>query len=62
MALIFDSQYQVWNEGDKYKNLALADTFEMMAGAGDEGDELFYKGTIADQIIVDLKQVGKLQA
>ena len=50
----------VWKEGDKYTNLALADTLEMLAEAGDEGDDEFYKGTIAEMIIADLREIGKI--
>ena len=50
---------QVWTEGDKYTNPALADTLEMMAGAGDDGADMFYTGDIASKIIADLKERGK---
>ena len=50
----------VWKEGDEYTNLALADTLEILAEAGDGGDDEFYKGTIAEMIIADLRELGKI--
>ena len=50
---------EVWREGDKYTNPALADTLEMLAEAGDEGDDEFYRGTIAEMILADLRELGK---
>ena len=51
---------KVWTEGDMYTNPALADTLEMMAGAGDDGADMFYTGEIATKIIADLREQGKL--
>lgn len=43
-----------WVEGDVYYRTDLADTLDMLAEAGDEGDDLFYRGEIARKIVQDL--------
>ena len=47
-----------WKEGETYTRNALADTLEILADAGDTGDELFYNGTIAVQLVKDLQDIG----
>ena len=42
-------------EGDKYKNLKLADTLEIIAEVGVDD---FYTGQLASMLIEDLKQAG----
>ena len=47
-----------WKEGQTYKRTALADTLEALADAGDNGDELFYNGSIAVELVNDLSKLG----
>ena len=47
-----------WKEGQTYTRTALADTLEALADAGDEGDELFYNGSIAANLVSDLSKHG----
>ena len=47
-----------WKEGDHYTRVKLADTLEMLAEAGDDGDDVFYNGTIAEMLIYDLQERG----
>ena len=47
-----------WLEGQTYKRNLLADTLEMLAVAGDTGDELFYEGSIAEMLVGDLQDRG----
>jgi len=47
-----------WKEGQTYKRTALADTLEALADAGDNGDELFYNGSIAVDLVNDLGKLG----
>jgi len=49
---------KVWQEGQTYKRTKLADTLEILAAAGDDGDELFYRGYMAEQLAEDLQQLG----
>ena len=47
-----------WKEGQTYTRTDLADTLEALADAGDEGDELFYNGSIAASLVSDLHKHG----
>ena len=47
-----------WKEGQTYTRNALADTLEALADAGDNGDELFYNGSIAVELVNDLSKLG----
>ena len=49
---------EVWKEGQTYKRPVLADTLELLAEAGDDGDELFYNGYLAEQLTEDLQRLG----
>ena len=47
-----------WREGQVYTRRDLADTLQMLAEAGDEGDQLFYNGTIGQMLVDDLRDLG----
>ena len=47
-----------WREGQLYTRTDLADTLEMLAEVGDEGDQLFYNGTIGQMLVEDLQDLG----
>jgi len=47
-----------WREGQVYTRRDLADTLQMLAEAGDEGDKLFYNGTIGQMLVDDLRDLG----
>ena len=48
----------VWEEGDLYTNPVLAETLQVLAELGDRGDHSFYNGTIASNLVQDIKQLG----
>ena len=41
-----------------YTRRDLADTLQMLAEAGDEGDKLFYNGSIGQMLVDDLRDLG----
>ena len=47
-----------WVEGQFHKRLRLGETLEALALAGDEGDDLFYRGEIAQGLVQDLEEQG----
>lgn len=44
-----------WKEGEKYKNLALAETFKRIAA---NGSDEFYSGQTAENLVADLQKLG----
>ena len=56
--LIDPATWEGWKEGQTYTRTALADTLEALADAGDNGDELFYNGSIAVELVNDLSKLG----
>ena len=51
---------EFWKEGDVFTNNDLADTLEMMADAGDRGEENlgFYTGEIGERLVEELREEG----
>ena len=49
---------EAWKEGQTYTRPILPDTLELLAIAGDNWDELFYKCYIAEELTEDLKLMG----
>ena len=49
---------ETWKQGETYTRPVLADTLELLAIAGDAGDELFYRGYLAQQLVEDLQSLG----
>ena len=47
-----------WEEGTSHKRPRLAETLERLALAGEEGEELFYRGELARQLVADLEERG----
>ena len=50
---------EVWREGEEYTNAALADTMELMAEAGDDAEDMFYSGWIAESLVSDIQDLGE---
>ena len=50
-----------WQEGDLYTNLALANTLQILADQEDTGDHMFYNGTIAEYLVAEITDQGKVE-
>ena len=49
---------RVWTEGENFTNPALANTLQALAEEGDLGDHSFYNGTIAENLVEDIRKLG----
>lgn len=47
-----------WLEGETYRRPSLAATLERLAGAGPDGDKLFYNGALGQQLVAELADMG----
>ena len=47
-----------WREGQTYTRPALANTLQALASAGEAGAELFYNGSMGQQLVADLAEHG----
>ena len=47
-----------WLEGETYRRPSLAATLERLAGAGPDGDKLFYNGALGQHLVAELADMG----